>query len=168
MKAGLFRDEDASAAVEFALVVPVLFTLIFGIISMCAMYFSQASMHMAAERTARYWAVSDAGWSISSSCSFSAPPGISPTPTLPVSCTAGNTVGSTTYVKPVTYAKSHYFGASMTGLTFTASTGQCTVAGGSFGGPGVIVAGSGTYNFNVMVLNLPIHVSTTACYPIVQ
>jgi Flp pilus assembly protein TadG len=167
MKAGLLRDEGANAAVEFALVVPVMFTLVLGIISMCAMFFSQASMHMAAESTARYWAVSDAGWTISGNCSFSAPLDNS-SATIPVSCTAGNTVGSTTYVKPVTYAKSYYFGASMTGLTFTPSTGQCTASGGSFGGPGVIVAGSGTYNFNAMFVNLPIHVSTTACYPIIE
>jgi len=164
MKAGYLREPGANAAVEFALVVPVLFTLILGIISMSTIYFSQAAMHMAAENAARYWAVSDSGWSITSSCVFAAPPGSSPT--QPVGCTAATTDTADNYVTPSDRAKSFYFGAP--GVTFTATTGLCTSSGGTVGGPGVIVAGSATYNFNAMFVNLPVNMATTACYPIVQ
>jgi Flp pilus assembly protein TadG len=160
------RDERASAAVEFALVVPVLFALILGIISTSTMYYSQASMHQAAEWAARYWAVSDAGFTISSSCTFSGPVGDS-SATLPVGCTSANTVGGTTYIKPATYAQQHYLGANITGLTFTPTTGICT-ASGTIGPPGMIVTATGTYNFNVMFLNIPVSMYTQACYPLIQ
>ncbi|HEY2481463.1 MAG TPA: TadE family protein [Caulobacteraceae bacterium] len=161
MKADYLRAQGANAAVEFALIVPVLFTLVLGIISGSALYFSQASMHMAAEAAARYWAVSDAGWSISSSCTFSAPVGTSGL-TLPVGCTTAGAGYST----PAVYAKSRYFGAFVP--TFTPSTGECTTAGGTLGGPGVIVAGSETFNFNAMFANLRIPLATTACYPLIE
>jgi hypothetical protein len=157
------RDERASAAVEFALVVPVLFALILGIISMSAMYFSQASLHQAAEWSARYWAVSDSGWGISSSCTFTAPVGTTGL-TLPIGCTTANAG----YTKPADYATQHYLGVNLTSLTFTPSTGNCTAAGGSLGGPGVIVTATGTYNFNVMALTIPVHMYTQACYPIIE
>lgn len=168
MRRRFLRDERASAAVEFALIVPVLFTCLLGIISTSAMYFSQASMHQAAEWTARYWAVSDSGWSISSSCTFAAPSGSGLT-TLPVGGTSGSCDAATAgYTKPSVYAKAHYFGVNLTSLAFTPSTGQCTTGGSTFGGPGVIVKATGTYNFNAMLVNIPVSMSTQACYPLIQ
>jgi Flp pilus assembly protein TadG len=159
------RDQAANAAVEFALVVPVLFTLILGIISTGALYFSQASMHDAAEWTARYWAVSDAGWTISSSCTFAAPTTATGTPTLPVGCTTADTP---TFSTPQNYYISHYFGANLTGISYTKTTGVCTASGGSYGAPGVIFGVSGTYHFNAMFLNIPVSLQTQACYPIIE
>ncbi|HEY1878933.1 MAG TPA: hypothetical protein VGG68_03270, partial [Caulobacteraceae bacterium] len=74
----------------------------------------------------------------------------------------------TGYSKPDVYAKAHYFGVVLTGLTFTPTTGVCTSGGGSLGGPGVIVTATGTYNFNAMFLSIPVNLSTQACYPIIQ
>jgi Flp pilus assembly protein TadG len=163
-------DEGGSAAVEFALIVPVLFTLILGIISLCNLYFSQSSLHTAAESAARYWAVSDAGWTVSGSCpttTFTAPLNNSGA-TLPVSCTAGNTIGATTFLSPTAYAKKQYFGSVLTNLNYTVTTGQCAVSGNTFGGPGFIVSASGTYTFNAMFIQFPMTVATTACYPEIQ
>jgi Flp pilus assembly protein TadG len=163
MRARFLRDERAAAAVEFALVVPVLFMLILGIISTSVMYYTQSAMHEAAERAARYWAVSDSGWTIASSCSFSAPAGTTGL-TLPVGCTSA----ASGYSKPADFATNNYIGASVTSLTFTPTTGNCTWGGGSFGGPGVIMTATGTYQFNVMFLNIPVAMYSQACYPIIQ
>ena len=64
--------------------------------------------------------------------------------------------------------KAHYFGVAFTSLAFTPSTGQCTTGGSTFGGPGVIVKATGTYNFNAMLVNIPVSMSTQACYPLIQ
>ncbi|HEY1560725.1 MAG TPA: TadE family protein [Caulobacteraceae bacterium] len=163
----LLREEAASAAVEFALVVPVLFTAILGIISTSALYFSGSALHMAAESAARYWAVSDSGWSISSSCTFTAPVGTSGL-SLPVACTKAGTDTGDGYFDPATYAQKHYFGVALTGLTFTPSTGNCTSSSGTYGGPGVIVSATATYTFNALFVNYPVSLQSQACYPIIE
>lgn len=171
MRRSFLREEAASAAVEFALVVPVLFTAILGIISTSALYFSESALHQAAEAAARYWAVSNAGWSIAGTCAsgtpFAAPVGTSGL-TLPVGCTKATTDTGDGYFDPATYAKNHYFGAALTGLTFTPSTGICTSSSGTSGGPGVIVTATATYTFNALFVNYPVSLQTQACYPIIE
>lgn len=170
MRRAFIRDEWASAAVEFAMVVPVLFAMILGIISTSVMYFSQASLHNAAEWAARYWAVSDAGWTITGTCAFGAPGG-GTGGTLPVACSKANTDTSGGYFDPATYAQNHYFGAPLKNLTFSSpapTTGPCTQSTGTYGSPGFIVTASGTYNFNVMFVNIPVSMSAQACYPLIQ
>jgi Flp pilus assembly protein TadG len=163
VRRSFLREQAASAAVEFALVVPVLFTAILGIISTSALFYSESALHMATESAARYWAVNDAGWSISSSCTFTAPVGTSGL-TLPVGCTTADTG----YSKPAVYAKAHYFGVALTGLTFTPTTGICTSSSGTSGGPGVIVSATATYTFNALFVNYPVSMQTQACYPIIE
>ncbi len=88
---------------------------------------------------------------------------------LPVGGTSGTCDAATAgYTKPSVYAKAHYFGAALTSLTFTPTTGVCAASGSTLGGPGVIVSATGTYNFNAMFVNIPVHMSTQACYPLVQ
>ncbi|HWD00582.1 MAG TPA: TadE/TadG family type IV pilus assembly protein [Candidatus Sulfopaludibacter sp.] len=161
MSVRFFRNESASAAVEFALIVPVLFTAILGTISICALYFSQSAMHTAAEWGARYWAVSDSGWTVSGGA-YTAPEGSSAT-TPPVSATSFT---SPYTVSAQNFAKQHYYGTVQT--SFTGSTGVCTQSVGTFGGPGFIMTATATYNFNAMFVNFPVSMSTTACYPEIQ
>jgi Flp pilus assembly protein TadG len=156
---GLVRGETGSAALDFALIAPVFFILLFGIIAGCALYFSQASMHMAAEAAARYWAVSDSGWTISSGAMV-APAG-SGLSTPPVSASSA----STGFTSAQDYAKRTYLGVPMaSSQPFTASLGTC----GSSGSPGFVVTASTSYGFTVGFWSLNVPVATSACYPVIQ
>lgn len=55
------RDDRGTTAAEFALVVPVFLTLIFGTISTCLLMSAVNNIHYAAERTARCQAVNVSG-----------------------------------------------------------------------------------------------------------
>ena len=137
------RDEAGNSAVEFALIVPVLFTLIIGIINICALYFSQTAMDWAAEAGARHWAVNTSLAAGSSSVSGSA----------------------------AAWAKTAYGGPTLAGFSFngTAATngGQCTT-GNTAGAPGWVMSATGTFTVSAVFVRVPVTLTSNACFPEIE
>ena len=52
---GLRRDRRGSAAIEFAILAPVLFTMLFGIVEMGRMFYVRHALEYATEQAARYY-----------------------------------------------------------------------------------------------------------------
>jgi Flp pilus assembly protein TadG len=52
---GLRRDRRGVAAIEFAILAPVLFTLLFGIVEMGRMFYVRHALEYATEQAARYY-----------------------------------------------------------------------------------------------------------------
>jgi hypothetical protein len=105
-----------------------------------------------------------------------------------LNCTTGGaTSGTTAPFSPAYFAKTHYHGPKITGLTFTATAppsptnskdlsteegqagGYCQAPGASNTStsavPGYIVSGSGTYKFDGGILHFNVPISATACFP---
>jgi len=94
------RGERGAAAVEFALVLPVLILLVFGLIEFSRVYNIQISLSNAAREGARTMAVENS-LPIARSAAIAAAPSITPAVSAgqiaitPASCTAGGTVAVT-------------------------------------------------------------------------
>jgi Flp pilus assembly protein TadG len=97
-----WRSERGAAAVEFALVVPVLLLLLLGIIEFGRAYNTQISLTHAARETARYMVIYDNGtnsattWTAASSAGRNAAPSLKGADmtfsAVPANCTAGTTL----------------------------------------------------------------------------
>jgi hypothetical protein len=136
------RDERAASAVEFALVAPVLFTLVFAIIGASVLYFAQSAMHWAAEAGARHWAlntglVADAAW---------------------------KTNGLASSTSPGSWAFKAYHGPRITGLKFQGVKGSC----GASGAAGWIINAQASYTLNAVLVKPTATLSSGACYPVIQ
>lgn len=109
-----WRSERGAAAVEFALVVPVLLLLLLGIIEFSRAYNTQISLTHAARETARHMAIHDNGTASATTWTAASTAGRDAAPTLkgadmtftaaPTKCTAGKmlTVTITYPLKTIT------------------------------------------------------------------
>jgi len=90
-----WRSESGAAAVEFALVVPLLVTLVFGITDFASVYSSQASLSAAARQGARVMALQNST-SAAVTATLAAAPTLKPALTSaqvsisPATCTPGS------------------------------------------------------------------------------
>ncbi|MET4637102.1 TadE family type IV pilus minor pilin [Mycetocola sp. 2940] len=96
-KTRISRSEDGAAAVEFALVLPVLILLILGLIEFSLVFNTQISLTNAAREGARVMAIqNDPG--VARAAAINAAPGVTPAVTggniaiTPANCGAGDTV----------------------------------------------------------------------------
>lgn len=83
--------ERGASAVEFALVLPLLVLILFGIIELGRLYNMQISLTGAAREGARVMAISN-DWTAAESATIAAAPSVSPTPTAsrtPATCSPG-------------------------------------------------------------------------------
>ena len=100
-----WRSERGAAAVEFALVVPVLLLLLLGIIEFGRAYNTQISLTHAARETARHMVIHDNGtasattWIAAASAGRNAAPSLKGTEmtfsAVPAKCAAGTTLAVT-------------------------------------------------------------------------
>lgn len=111
------RSDRGAAAVEFALIIPALLLILFGIIEFSRLYNEQISLTNAARSAARVMAIgNDQGDAVSAA--IAAAPALNPAITSgqlafsPSACAAGATMNVTiTYTTPLL---TNWFGASMT------------------------------------------------------
>jgi len=109
-----WRDERGAAAVEFALIAPVLFLLLFGTIEFGAMYNAQILVTSAARDAARTMAI-DNDTAAAKTAAIAAAPGIglvASEVTISAACAAGSTV-------TVTVAHPQHFMTGIFGATIT-------------------------------------------------
>jgi hypothetical protein len=141
---GYLSATGGASAVEFAMVMPLLFCLILGIIGTCAFYYAQAQLDWAAEAGARHWALNS---------------GLAADPVQVSS-------GSSASTSPGGWTYARYAGPALSGLWFqgTTETGLCANAGNA-SLPGYLIQGGATYNFSALWVNLPITITTSACFP---
>jgi Flp pilus assembly protein TadG len=128
-------DQRGSAAVEFSLVIPGMVLLIFAILHMGAMVYSEVRLHWAVEQASRCAVVTEQYTS-------------SPTGDSAVSCSSIALTQS--------YA-SGLFSAPLSSPSFTASlnsTNSCKQ-----------VSGSGSYSIRIWGINLNVPLTAQACYP---
>lgn len=118
----LLRKDHGSAAVEFALVLPVLVVLVFGIYHLCFAMYAAASVRWTVEQTARCGAISQANTGLS--CG--------------------------TRALAATYARSVYSGPRLSSISFTPSddtTNKCRKVHGQ----GTYPIHTGVLNVNVPI-----------------
>ena len=131
-----WSDDRGTTAVEFAMVVSVLLALTLGAINTGLVLFAQSALHYAVDDTARCM-------SVKTNCNISTL--IGGVPTL----VPNNTL-------TINYAKTVYHGPNI-GQTFTPQAAQAC---------GNQVSGTGTFNLNAVLVNLPITLNATACFPV--
>ncbi|WP_411720421.1 TadE/TadG family type IV pilus assembly protein [Mycetocola sp.] len=96
-KTRISRSEDGAAAVEFALVLPVLLLLILGLIEFSLVFNSQISLTNAAREGARVMAIQNDP-AVARAATINAAPSVNPAVTageitiVPADCRAGDTV----------------------------------------------------------------------------
>lgn len=132
------RDQSGSAAVEFALLIPTMVLLIFAIVHLGMLAYSQVGMHWAVEEASRCAVVTE---------QYTSSPSGDPV----VSCS--------TIALTQTYAGG-LLHAPLASPSFTASldsTHKCKQ-----------VVGSGNYTISIWTINLTVPVSATGCYPTTQ
>lgn len=131
-------DDGGAAAVEFALLIPGMVLLIFAIVHLSVMAYSQVSLHWAVQQASRCAVVTE---------QYSA----SPAGDAAVSCS--------TIALTQSYA-SGVFKAPLATPSFTASLDSAHSC--------KKVVGSGNYTIQIWTINLTTPISATACYPTTQ
>jgi hypothetical protein len=131
-----FSDRRGAAATEFALLLPGMLFLIFGIISLSVLTYAEVNLNSAVQAGARYASVQTATGNSGS---------------LASNCT---TSGSVCY-----YVRQHYKGPGIS-LAVSCSPSTCLASG-----CGHSVTGTGAYklNYGFGFLNVPL--TATACFP---
>ena len=130
-------DVRGSGAAEFALILPGLLFLIFGVFNLCMVTYAEISLHEAVESAARYASVTAAANGSDSNLSTLVP----------------------------AYAQSHYFGPGLgTSPTFK-TNGNCQVKASDPGYEGYQVNWSGAYKVFYGIGSVPFTLSAQACFP---
>jgi len=130
------RSEHGASAAEFALVLPVMLLLLFGLLETGMLMFTSTQLHWAVEDAARCAA-------IRSDC---------------------KTSGTTNAGKVTNWAKSSYKGLS--GATFAyANNGPCSRTGASNAATGNKVTGTANFKMNVGVFYKVVAINASACAP---
>src|ERR1700683_4600398 len=133
----IWKDQKGSSAAEFALILPGLAFLIFGIFNLCEVTYAQVCLHEAVESAARYASVAP----------------------------AANTSDSNLSTLVPAYAQNHYMGPSLgTSPTFV-TNGPCQVQASDPGSEGYQVSWTGTYKVFYGFGSLPFTLSAQACFP---
>jgi len=128
------RNDNGSAAGEFALVLPIFLLMVFGSIYSCMLMGAIVELHQVTENAARCLSVDSA-----------------------LSCTSANIN---------TYASGQYAGPAISSLTFTPT--QVTSCGSGVAGTGGNqVVGTGNFTLFTGAGNFTVHLSSTACYPVI-
>jgi Flp pilus assembly protein TadG len=142
--ARFLRDRRGAAAAEFALILPGLLFLIFGVLNLCLVVYAAVNLHSAVEGAARYATVqvNTCGTTAFASCTNAT--------NLASSCA---TSGSVCY-----YIMHHYVGPGL-GLSVSCSTADCSAAG-----CGHAVTASGAYNVSYGLGAVRVPLSATACF----
>lgn len=131
------RDTRGSGAAEFALVVPIFFTLVFAVINFAIVLLAFVTLHFSTEAAARCYALSGTNSTLT--------------------CTTSGSAFQT-------YASSRYVGPGISPVFTPSATGQCHKnAGGSYDGHAVTASASITLNFVLVRATIPL--STSACFP---
>jgi Flp pilus assembly pilin Flp len=99
------REDEGAVAVEFALILPLLVLLLFGVITFTRIYYAQIALSGAAREGARVMAVTN-DWTAASSATVDAAPGLAGvTPVRdPLNCSPGATMTVTASQPTRTYA----------------------------------------------------------------
>ena len=131
-----WKDRRGAAAAEFALILPGLLFLLFGIFNLCVATYAEMCLQSAVESAARYASVTAAANSSDSNLSTLVP----------------------------AYAQHHYMGPAVTTTPTFVTTGTCQVQA-SPGYEGYQVAWTGAYKVYYGFGTLPFTLSAKACFP---
>ena len=128
LPARYFAEDRGNSAAEFAMILPGLAFLFFGVLNLCLVIYGAVSLHSAAQQAARYASVTAAA--------------------------SGSDPGSSAVQ---TYALHHYFGPGISASFSYSTTGACNTTSGASSGHAVTGTGTYRVNYGAGSVSVPLN-----------